>query len=302
MFYFLIAEVPVLLKYYCHATFPIKSYHKIFPIKKTITQERKVMNLRNVFSLALVMIFLVSCDSLGISPSAPGSSSNSNDQGAGPATLDVTDPDLAKQAASSISSDSQYIYESVDKAGAPLKVIQETIGMEQIEPQWAHYGHSFTSRNGQIIDVANATEGGVLNGKNFAINSKGICTVQVDKNPPKPSGAYLTSLQDVVGKLNRVETGVVINGVLTDRYELKFDNLRWKSHVTDFKSGSLYRAREGGYLVRFEYTVGVEYNSTNPSQKDFDPSKPILYTDRFELTYPKVGESFIKLPDACVGK
>lgn len=255
------------------------------------------MNLRKVFSLALVMIFLVSCDSLGISPSAPGP----NDEGAGPATLDVTDPDLQKQAASNASEDKQTIFESVDKAGAPSNFIFESIYMEQVEPQWAHYTHSFTSRNGQI-DLANANEGGVLNGKSFAINSKGICYVQAEKNTHKPSGVFLNSLQDLKGKLKRVETGVVINGVQTDRYELKLDNLSRKSHVTELKSGSLYRAREGGYLVRFEYTDVETYQASNTDEKDFDPSKPVQFTVRFELTYPKAGESFIKLPDACAGK
>jgi hypothetical protein len=238
----------------------------------------------------------------GLGPQTPVGQSpaqTANGTGLGPQTLDVTDPDLAKQHTSSVSSFQQYLYESVDKSGAPYKVSHNVNHMEQIEPQWGYYMHITVLSNGKS-DPAKESDEGQLNGKNFSIKA-GKCATSPDKAKHTPSGGWFVGMQDIQGKMNRVEDGVVVNGALTDRYEIQRANLHaW--NPLEVKSGSLYRAREGGYLVRFEYAVLDKYNASQVFEKEFDPSKSVLITVRYDLTYYTPGTSFIQLPALCAGK
>jgi hypothetical protein len=255
--------------------------------------------------LALAMVFLLACNLPSMISGSSGSTPQSqegqtNDKGVGPKTLDVTDPALAKQFTSSVSSHLLNTYESVDKAGAPNKVTFEVTQMEQIEPQWSSYNHVRASWN-STVDPEKEMEGGALNGKNFSIGS-GKCWMTPDKGTHTPLGTFLDNLQNLQSKINRVEDGVEINGVLTDRYALKLSNIRFSDNVKEFKLGNLYRAQEGGYLVRFEYTAEMNYDSSQAFDKEFDPSKPVLFTEQYDLTYYKPGDLVVKLPDLCAGK
>jgi hypothetical protein len=263
------------------------------------------MKQKPMIYLVVVMMFLFACNLSKNNPgiSNPDSStqegqSSNNNTGLGPASLVVTDPDLTTQVTSSVSALTQYIYEGVDKSGSPYTVTWDYIKMEQVEPQWASYDKITTSWNGSLDPDK---DGGFLDGKNFSIN-KGKCYVSQDKYTHQPSGIFLNPLQELEGTVRRVEDGVVINGVLTDRYELKRSNISsFKTATKEFRSGSLYRAREGGYLVGIEYVLVLEYTSLT-FEEQFDPSKPIVFTDRYNLTYYTPGDEFIKLPDLCAGQ
>jgi len=265
------------------------------------------MKRQTMIRLTLGMMFLFACslptNIPGISSpggSTPEDQSSGDNIGLGPATLAMDDPDLAKQATSSASSHTQYIYEGTDKTGSSYTVTWDFTYMEQIEPQWASYNRITTSWNGSV-DPEDSKEGGFLDGKNFSVNED-ICHVSPDTYTHQPWGTFLNPLQELEGNIKRVEEGVVINGVLTDRYELKRSNIgSFRTATKEFRSGSLYRAREGGYLVSIEYVLVLEY-SYLPLEEQFDPSKPIVYTNRYDLTYYTPGDSFIKLPDLCVGQ
>jgi hypothetical protein len=265
------------------------------------------MKRQPMIGLVLGMTFLLACSlTTNISNNPNPDTSTQPDQslnngtGLGPATLALDDPNLAKQATSSASSHQQYVYEGIDMTGSPYTVTWDSIYMEQIEPQWASYNFITTSWNGSI-DPEDNKEQGFLDGKGFSIN-KGKCYVNPDTYTHEPWGIFLNPLAELEGSIKRVEEGVVINGVLTDRYELKGSNIdAFKSATKEFRSGSLYRAREGGYLVRIEYALVLEYSDL-PFEKQFDPSKPIVFTNRYNLTYYTPGDSFIKLPDLCIGQ
>ena len=223
----------------------------------------------------------------GLAPQTPAGqppAQTANDKGLGPRTLDVTDPALTKQYSSSVSSHQQNIFESVDKSGAPYKTIFDVIQMEQVVPQWGSYHYVATYWNGKI-DPAKVTDNGVTNGKYYSVNSTGKCSVSPQTKPLSPSGSFLINLQYIKGTMSRVEDGVVINGVLTDRYELKRANVADFVEALEFKPSSLYRAREGGYLVRLEYSVVDKYKTSQTFEKEFDPSKTVLITNRTDLTY-----------------
>ena len=173
--------------------------------------------------------------------------------------------------------------------------------MEQVVPQWGSYNYVATYWNGKI-DPAKVTDNGVTNGKYYSVNSTGKCSVSPQTKPLTPSGSFLINLQYIKGTMSRVEDGVVINGVLTDRYELKRANVAEFVEAMEFKPSSLYRAREGGYLVRLEYTVVFEYRASQAFEKEFDPSKTVLITNRTDLTYYSPGTAFIQLPALCAGK
>jgi hypothetical protein len=265
------------------------------------------MKRQSAIRLTLGIVFLLACTLSKNIPgnSSPGSSSQEGQpaepgSGVGPATLAMDDPNLNKQATSSASSQQQYVYEGIDMSGAPYTVTWDSIYMEQIEPQWASYNFIKTSWNGSV-DPDDTREQGFLDGKGFSID-KDKCYVNPDTYTHEPWGIFLNPLAELEGTVKRVEEGVEINGVLTDRYELKGSNVSaYETATKEFRSGSLWRAREGGYLVRIEYVLVLEHTSL-PLEEQFDPSKPIVLTNRYNLTYYAPGEAFIKLPDLCVGQ
>jgi len=71
--------------------------------------------------------------------------------------------------------------------------------------------------------------------------------------------------QEIKGQVQRVESGIGVNGYVTDKYELTSENM-----VADdeFISGFVYVARKGGFITLFEVQgrTKIGYQGLDPNQ------------------------------------
>ncbi|MEI8131452.1 MAG: FHA domain-containing protein, partial [Leptolinea sp.] len=170
----------------------------------------------------------------------------------GPKILSLEDTALTKLHTTSFIVHSETITEGVDENGNELVINNPRDVMEQSTPEWSSYYRDVMLIN-QNIDEE--TEYSFLNGKSYS-KSGTECIVIPDKfiNDHTPStNEVKLAIQNYVGRGNvkKTESGVAINGVLTDKYEVTLENKVSKNNITEFV-GELYRAQDGGYLVRYQ--------------------------------------------------
>jgi hypothetical protein len=135
----------------------------------------------------------------------------------------------------------------------------------QSQPSVAWYTTTSDNLFGEEVVVESAAVDGQL----YTLQPGGECAQSAPGNPP--SGAFSLLPTALTGTAQRVETGVEINGLLTDRYAIQAENLvpnaeinlqqitsDGESTITSTVtvrltgSGSLFRVREGGFAVRLE--------------------------------------------------
>ena len=103
--------------------------------------------------------------------------------------------------------------------------------------------------------------------------------------------------------MKRVETSVTVNGVITDRYQLRKDNFVEEDGIIKLISGSLYRARDGGYLVQVEYVVQIKPQSWAINMSDdYSTTEPSQVTYHFDRVYTPDGKLTAKVPEVCAGQ
>ena len=90
---------------------------------------------------------------------------------------------------------------------------------------------------------------------------------------------------------------MTLEGLQVDRYALNVKNLRFSSGIQEFISGSVYRAQEGGYLARMDFSYTSLPDTGNPLQEDFDPNQPVTFDYLFTQVYYPAG-SLEPLPPA----
>lgn len=97
---------------------------------------------------------------------------------------------------------------------------------------------------------------------------------------------YRLLSQTLTGHAKLVEEGVNINGILTDRYQIRKENFVESDTIIELVDGSFYRAREGGYLVQLDYTIRVEPQSWPITiGQEFSDTEPAQISFHFERTY-----------------
>lgn len=221
----------------------------------------------------------------------------------GPEILDSTDPALNTMFSRSFQHYQEDSIDGYDQNDAPFtrSVIWEV--MQQDQPEWSSYLYHLEKLNDETIEEREST---VLNGMTYytSFNGTGKCSISKDSFADKyvlddwPGQLH----QNLKGSLKRVEMGETVNGVVTDRYELKLGDVGTSSAI-ELKSGSLYRARQGGYLVRFEFTILVEPQSYGDNiGSRYSTDKPALLTFHHDFTYFPDGTMTVKVPDVCAGE
>jgi len=92
------------------------------------------------------------------------------------------------------------------------------------------------------------------------------------------------------GQAERVETDVDIEGITTDRYELKPENINnlGGDDVSELTDGSVYVAQDDGYLVRIEM-MGTIMTAEN----EFDPNTETQFT--MSYTYIPVEDGSLNI-------
>ena len=192
-----------------------------------------------------------------ITATVPSQETGSVDGPAGPETIDLTSAALYVQAnAPEYRSESTIEYSGVDTTGAAKDVTSFTSLEVQTQPQPAQrlvldsgFGQSETTAiDDQVFMV-------IL----------GECSVFPDAGPQDQS-AFMPDLQEeITGQAPRVESGLDVNGFVTDKYELSSENL-----VTDDEliSAFVYVARSGGFITLFELQgrTKTDYLGLDPDQ------------------------------------
>lgn len=213
--------------------------------------------------------------------------SESQDAGAGPETIDLSDPALyPKDTYPTFKMDTSLKYDGVDITGSS-KTFNMNFKVESQEEPKAQY----------IWISSNSAEEGMefvtMGDQSMSVFPGVGCTVfptssMEDDSPeemvPDVSGSFK-------GQAQRVETDIDIEGILTDRYALTSENMTDNTVVTD---GSMYVARDGGYIVRIEF-VGT----SKTGEMDFDPDAETQMSMSYTFIPVEDGSLVITPPDAC---
>ena len=246
--------------------------------------------------LALVTILMASlaCSIAGTSPATEGVQTDpvattvptqeavAIDGPAGPETIDLTTPALYIT-----SSEPAYTFEStikytgVDTTGVAKEDLSFKAFETQTQPQTAQRLVLDDSGSGETVAI----------GDQVYIVAYGECTALPDAGQQDFS-AFMPDLQEeLTGQALRVESGIEVNGFVTDKYELSGENL-----VTDDEliSAFVYVARSGGFITLFELQ-----GRTTPDSQGFDPNQPAEFTRADNYIPAQDGSLNIAIPAGC---
>jgi hypothetical protein len=242
-------------------------------------------------------------DTLSASPVSAGSMPTVTDL-PGPAILNLNDTWIKSAIIGNDGGFSQHderTVEGLTPAGAAIKTSFVFDTIEQVYPEWMSYNLVQKITNGKVVDQY---ESGIVKGVVYS----GTQTCESSPDPkdgehgrdPTPENIFTKVL---TGHVKQVETGVTIKGIVTDRYELRRDNFMSSDTVVEVKSGSLYRARDGGYLVQLEYVVVIKPQSWAINMSDeYSTTEPALVTVYFDRTYAPGGTLAAKVPPVCASQ
>ncbi len=201
----------------------------------------------------------------------------------GPETIDLTSSALYIQPiAPEYKFESTIQYSGPDTAGAAKDVTSFMTLEVQTQPQPAQrlvldngFGESETTAiDDQVFMV-------IL----------GECSAFPDAGPQDQS-AFLPDLQEeITGQAPRVESGIDVNGFVTDKYELSSENL-----VTDDEliSAFVYVARSGGFITLFELE-----GRTKTDFQGLDPNQMADFTRTDNYIPMEDGSLNIAIPASC---
>jgi hypothetical protein len=265
------------------------------------------MNIKKYLFFSTVVLALLACSLLGgnndsATASDSGGEVGSGDTGSsgllslpGPATLDLTSPALYVFAPN-YSSQVIVIYDGTAQDGSPLT---QTITMDQkmqsipTESSWMKMSTALSNE-----EKAYVMETATIEGQTYSyITDAGCFTLPSSSS----EGAFddLFTVSDIFNnQASRVETGVQINGFMTDGYELTADNLsaNYQGFDNNFTltKGMLYVARDGGFITQM-YLEGLTYAT---DLEGFDPNVETPAKVTFNYI-PAEGELGITPPAGC---
>jgi hypothetical protein len=254
------------------------------------------------FALAVILIAGQACSVGGTAPSTQGgqetvttdeqttpvattvpSQAVAIDGPPGPETIDLTSPALYVQPnAPAYRFESTIQYAGVDTTGVAKEVTSFMAFEAQTQPQPAQ---RFVLDNG------------FGESETIAIDDQVFMVVLAECSAFPDAGsqdlsAFMPDLQEeITGQAPRVETGIEVNGFVTDKYELSSENL-----VTDDEliSASVYVARNSGYIALFELQ-----GRTKTDSQGLDPNQLADFTRADKYIPGEAGSLSIAIPAGC---
>ncbi|MEW5870331.1 MAG: hypothetical protein AB1894_13740 [Chloroflexota bacterium] len=226
---------------------------------------------------------------------------------AGPASLDLSDATLFQITLTDYTERYLDQIEGLDPGNSPFTMRISLETRYQSQPSTAWY-----SINGLMGDEFK-TDSAIVDGQLYTISVDGSCTTSAPGDPPPSPYTSLSAV--LTGQAQQVETGVEINGFITDRYAIQVENLvpdaqiELKETITDGDStstttttihlqgtGNLYRARLGGFVVRLELA-----DSATATENDFffAPGSEMKSSRSFELIQTLPDMAPIAPPSGC---
>ena len=236
----------------------------------------------------------------GDSDSAPPESSVteapavSEDAGAGLETIDLSDPALhtTKDDYPAFKMTMNFKYEGVDTAGNPKTFDQDFTFEAQKEPKAQHI-----SMAGDTPDES--MEFVTIGDQSMSVFPGVGCTVFPTDSMEGPGAEEFLAIPDFSksfkGQAQRAETGVDIEGTLTDRYTITAENMNdSEDEFTNITNGNVYVSQDGGYIVRVELTGTVK-----TATLDFDPNTDVQLDLNYTLIPVTDGSINIVPPSEC---
>ena len=228
--------------------------------------------------------------------SAPGAESDSSSEhqesGIGPEMLDLSAKSLylsGKYPAYKMSMNMQY--EGVDTAGSP-KVFNLDFYVENQEDPKAQRIVIGEGEQAEGIEMV------VLGDQVMSVFPGFGCSVfpasSMEGENPEENIPDLSEL--LTGQAKLAETGVDVDGVMTDRYELTSENMTDSgvAGVPKVSEGYLFVARDGGHIVRLEMS-GI----ANTEENGFDPNTETQVFLQYTFIPVENGSLVISPPADC---
>ena len=266
-------------------------------------------------ALAIILLASLACNIGGTAPSAEGgqeptaAAEQTNpvattvpsqqaagiDGTPGPETIDLTNPALyIVPSAPAFTFDMTIKYKGVDTTGA-AKEISQIVGSAEVQTQPQITQRFFFGGGDEYSDTVIIGDQ-MTSAQMFSVNGgtpELLCHTSLASSIQGPGMLEsMFKLQDMItGQAPRVESGIEVNGFVTDKYELSGKNL-----VGDAKpiSAFAYVARAGGFITLFE--------SQGQDKIDlfgFDPNQFTDVTSTFNFIPVEDGSLNIVVPAAC---
>ena len=183
----------------------------------------------------------------------------------GPETIDLSSPALySTDGYVAYQIEMILQYKGVDASGNEVISLNESIVAERTAPEEAV--RSVLSGG----DPAGALEYVKLGDLIFSVYGGQCSVLSADTQQQEfdPSEQMFNMQEIFIGQASRAETGVDIDGIVTDRYELTQENLPAGDGVPTLGTGNIYVASETGNTIKIE-VVGT----TRTAQFGMDPNQ-----------------------------
>jgi len=211
---------------------------------------------------------------------------------AGPETINLSHPALyANDAYATYKMNMEIKYDGMDTGGNPKSFILVASIENQEQPKAQHVSISGEDAKDKIEFV-------IIGDQVLSVFPGMGCTVlpasSMEGPGPEESVPNIDGL--LTGQAKRVETGVSIDGIITDRYKLTSENMTdpENSETPKVTDGSVYVAQDGGYIVRIEMNGKV-----NIAENDFDPNTETQVSLNYTFVPVEDGTMNITPPAEC---
>jgi hypothetical protein len=242
-----------------------------------------------------------------VATTVPTQEAGSNDSSAGPETIDLTNPALyihPNWPAYTFTTTTKYT--GVDTAGVAKEVSE--IGSAEIQTQPQITQRFLSSLEGYVDNPGTTGSVNILSSDTVIIGDQMTSAQMVSVNGETPKLVCNTGLASevqgpsllesmpkiqewITGQAPRVESGIELNGFVTDKYELSSENMGGGDGLV---SAFVYVARDGGFITRFEVQ-----SQGNETRFGFDPSQLTDITTTFNFFPVEDGSLDIVIPAEC---
>ena len=229
-----------------------------------------------------------------VATTAPSQEAVAIDGPPGPETIDLTSPALyIHPNAPAYEFESTIQYTGVDPTGVAKEVTSIRAMETQTQPQPAQR---------LVLDNGAGSSETIAIGDQVYMNfpTMGGCNAFPDAGQQDLSGHMPNLQEEITGQAQRVESGIEVNGFVTDKYELSSENL-----VTDDEliSAFVYVARNGGFITLFELQgrAKIDFQGLGLSPYQLaDPNQLADFTRADNYISVEDGSLSIAIPASCV--
>ena len=219
--------------------------------------------------------------------SIPTQQTSGVDNNAGPETIDLTSPTLyITTIAPAYTLDVLMNFSGMASNGTTKEVTLAETELTQTLPQKEHH----------FLVVVTGGEGSAesvfIGDQGYSVFLGTCFLFSASSSEGQNAAAGMPKLQELItGQAQRVDTGVEVNGFVTDKYELTSENMNDKDELS---SAFVYVARDGGFITLYEAQT-----RTKTDYQGFDPNQLTDVSITFNFIPVEDGSLVITIPTVC---